>query len=86
MTDMTVYVVFRIHGGPEAVDFATVCGVFRNLGDAKACLGNEYRAARPADEWIFSEDPPGNNNYMRAEIVQTDDEFDRFGIMERKVQ
>ena len=83
---MNVFVVFRVHGGPEAVDCDTVCGVFRDLGDAKACLGNEYRAVRPEDKWVFSEDPPGNNNYMRAEIVQTDDEFDRFGITEREVQ
>lgn len=83
---MNVYVVFRVHGGSEAVDFDTICGVFEDLGSAKACLGNEYRAARPEDKWILSEDPPGNNNYMMAEVVQTDGEFDRFEITEREVQ
>lgn len=80
------FVVFRIHGGPEAVDFDTVCGVFRNREDARACLGNEYRAVRPEDKWVFFEDKPEDNCFDRAEVVQTDDEFDRFGIIEKEVQ
>lgn len=82
---MKVFVVFRVHGGPEAVDCDTVCGVFRKLEDAKACLGDDYRLTRPEDKWILSEDPPGNN-YMKAELVQTDGDFDRFGITEKEVR
>lgn len=83
---MKVFVVFRVHGGSEAIDFDTVCGVFRNRGDAQACLGNEYRAVRPDDKWVFSEDRPEDNDFMYAEVVQTDDEFDRFEMTEREVQ
>ena len=81
-----VFVVFRVHGGPEAMDFDTICGVFRNRGDAQACLGNEYRMVRPDDEWVFSEDKPEDNDFMYAEVVQTDDEFDRFEVTEREVK
>ena len=83
---MKVFVVFRVHGGPEATDFDTICGVFRNRGDAQACLGNEYRVVRPDDEWVFSEDRPEDNDFMYTEVVQTDDEFDRFEVTEREVQ
>ena len=83
---MKVFVVFRVHGGPEAIDYDTVCGVFRNRGDAQACLGNEYRAVRPDDKWVFSEGTPEDNDFMYGEVVQTDDEFDRFEVTEREVQ
>lgn len=83
---MKVFVVFRVHGGPEASDFVTICGVFRDRGDAQACLGNEYRVVRPDDKWVFSEDKPEDNDFMYAEVVQTDDEFDMFEATEREVQ
>lgn len=83
---MNVFVVTRVHGGPQADDCDMVCGVFQNLDDAKACLAHEYSLVRPEDKWIFSEDPPGNNNGMWAEIVQTDDEFDRFKLTEKEIQ
>lgn len=86
MAKYKVYVVFRVHGGPEVVDCDTVLGVFRKLEDAKACLGNEYRVARPDGKWIFSEDQPEINDFMHAEIVQTDGDFDRFGIIEQEVR
>lgn len=41
---MKVFVVFRVHGGPE------------------------------------------DNDFMYAEVVQTDDEFDRFEVTEREIQ
>ena len=83
---MKVFVVFRVHGGPEATDFDTICGVFRNRGDAQACLGNEDRASRPEDEGGFSGDKPEDNDFMYAEVVQTDDEFNRFEVTEREVK
>ena len=83
---MRVFVVFRVHGGSGAIDYDTVCGVFRTRGDAQACLGNEYRAVRPDDKWVFFEDRPEDNDFMYAEVIQTDDEFDRFEVTEREVQ
>lgn len=81
-----MFVVFRVHCGPETVDYDTVCGVFRSKSDAQACLGNEYRIVRPEDKWVASEKKPEDNDFMSAEVIQTDGELDRFGIAEKEVQ
>ena len=81
-----VFVVFRVHGGLEAIDYDTVCGIFSNIEDAKTCLGNEYKLVRPDDKWVFSEEKPEDNDFISAEVVQTDDEFDRFKVTEMEVQ
>lgn len=41
---------------------------------------------RPDDKWVFSEEKPEDNDFMSAEVVQTDDEFDRFKVTEMEVQ